>query len=264
MPKTKIEKIQLTNIHIALWNPRHEQIAKLSFDFKSKMSERDNNYDDEKELEAIIKLFSQQDESDSSGDNKYNKSGNKFEELFDSILVKFWKNDERIHLIENNDKKGQYIVVEGNRRISCLKILQNIDKYLDKFNSMDNLNSNEKDFFNFLKKYKNKMKDKDIKQELSNNEFEIHIDNTKIFSLLFVKHNSGERIGFRSWGKWKHYLDVYLIFKNEEWYSQKDLDKEEDIIKESFSKIPQKLYDDYKKHVELFRFLVINQKVMKK
>lgn len=53
------------------------------------------------------------------------------DDLIKKIISKGYENDEALWVIEDG---GNYIVKEGNRRLSALKVLANVKKYKDKIN----------------------------------------------------------------------------------------------------------------------------------
>ncbi len=59
------------------------------------------------------------------------------DDLIKKIISKGYENDEALWVIEDG---GNYIVKEGNRRLSALKVLANVKKYKDKINLKKNYN----------------------------------------------------------------------------------------------------------------------------
>lgn len=103
-----MKEIKINDIHLALWNPRFETIDKLDFDYVKYFNKWDKNYSLQEEALKISELIKE--------------NIDKYKELFDSVKEFFHSNYEKIKLIKS---KNTYIVVDGNRRISCLKILMN-------------------------------------------------------------------------------------------------------------------------------------------
>ncbi|MFV8473294.1 hypothetical protein [Mycoplasma sp. 4F] len=117
-----IDTFNIDELHLALWNPRFETVDEFKFDFIKHFTNEDNCYKLDKEIELISELFVE--------------SPKEFKKLFESIYKKFYAKNEKIQLIKN---KNNYIVIEGNRRISCLKILANFDVYYNYLSEYENL-----------------------------------------------------------------------------------------------------------------------------
>ncbi|WP_036453068.1 hypothetical protein [Mycoplasma buteonis] len=228
--------IKEEELHLALWNPRFEIIGNLEFDFLSQFKSADKNYDLYHEIEQMVLLYN--DEKDA------------FEELLKSISKKLYSVNEKIQLIKKDDK---YIVIEGNRRIACVKILANIEKYLSalyKYNELEKqkFNSSVAEkyilFYNFLKKIKETINwNSEQFVNLESKNFAVYDNNQDIFNSLFKKHTGGKNVGYSSWSKGKYYSDIYLIFLNENWYTLKDIDEAK--VESLLNKSSKSLFEDY-------------------
>lgn len=220
------KEIKLTDINLTKINPMFHSISWQDKDYSiiDNILKENSNYNDENELEIIMDYYFNDPE--------------KFEELFDYIIYSKNFKIEEIHLIKNSEK---WIVFDGNRRISCLKIIENIDKYFKilaekhstnnkqcKKNSQDEdeLNNSSKNlclFFDFLSKLKNnKSKNDELKYKLNESiklekeEYKIHRDDSLLLELWNNRYkNEIKKTGHKPIPKINFYLHVFLPIKDD-------------------------------------------------
>ncbi|QDY88262.1 hypothetical protein [Mycoplasma anserisalpingitidis] len=238
-------RINLDNIHLAIWNPRFETIDKLEFNFMDVFKLHDKNYSTKTEIEKISEL--------------YNENRQNFYELFYSIKDRFHSVNEKIQFIKNDD---HYIVIEGNRRLSCLLIMKNIDKYIELIPKLTDNNINEESInpyieklsklYLFLLSIKDKIDTQNIKEYLDFDEYYVFTKNEDISNSLFIKHTPAKPVGQLPWNKGKYYYDIWTMFNNEKWFEQEDIDEEKTRF--LFSKSKNAMFSDYKKAAFLVKF----------
>lgn len=242
------EFYNIEDLHIALYNPRFELIDKLNFDFIESFKIYDKKYTKNSELNAIIDL--------------YNEDTANFEELFRSVSQDFYSVNEKVQLIKLDE---HFIVIEGNRRISCLKIINNIDVYLNILKEYHSLehgsifdtkeDKKKNSFFKFLFKIKDFNLNKKLTTKINESNFTILENNEDISNSLFKKHLSGETIGYQPWNKGKYFFDIWKIFVNENWKTFEDINKNAHKINKLFNTNTTKIWNDYKESCFIIQFL---------
>nr|QWS78953.1 hypothetical protein [Mycoplasma anserisalpingitidis] len=238
-----MKEIKINDIHLALWNPRFETIDKLDFDYVKYFNKWDKNYSLQEEALKISELIKE--------------NIDKYKELFDSIKAFFHSNYEKIKLIKSKDS---YIVVDGNRRISCLKILMNYEKYQKciyeilkgeiNVESTNEFISKLSVLYIFIEQNKNEFV-KPTKILLNFNEYTIYSSNNQILNLVPNKDYRKNSIGYLPWNKGKYYYDIWTIFNNERLFNLADIDDKK--ISQIFGKDKKMIYEEYKKAVFLFQ-----------
>lgn len=238
-----MKQISINDIHLALWNPRFETIDKLEFDYIKYFNKWDKNYSLQEEALKISELIKE--------------NIDKYKELFDSVKAFFRSSYEKIQLIKS---ENSYIVIEGNRRISCLKILMNYDKYQKFIYELLKGEINVESTNEFISKLsilymfieQNKLEfNVPIKTFLNLDEYVLYSSNEHIANSLFSKHSATTPIGFVAWNKGKYYYDLWSIFNKENWYSLEDINENKSL--ELFSKNKRGIFEDYKKATFLFQ-----------
>ncbi|QRI43908.1 hypothetical protein [Mycoplasma phage sp.] len=238
-----MKEIKINDIHLALWNPRFETIYKLDFDYVKYFNKWDKNYSLQEEALKISELIKE--------------NIDKYKELFDSVKVFFHSNYEKIKLIKSEDS---YIVVDGNRRISCLKILMNYEKYQKciyeilkgeiNVESRNEFISKLSVLYMFIEQNKSDFV-KPTKILLNFDECIIYSSNNQISNLSFNKHYRKNSVGYLPWNKGKYYYDIWTIFNNERLFNLVDIDNKK--IPHIFGEDKKKIYEDYKKAAFLFQ-----------
>lgn len=198
------ENVEINNIYLSKNNPRYTLI-KVSSDLKNFIG--DYTYYDEGDV--FLDLLQQE------GD---------FSDLL-KLLKSIYENDfnnkyDLIYLINLDSKM---VVAEGNRRIMCLKLINN-DLQLPPYEQIRpiSLNYNEEEESNSSRNNYEKCNDliKKISQKFNNNE-EINIyckiaaDDEELWSILYNdKHLTGEKTGLRKWSRGKYLADLINNFPN--------------------------------------------------
>ncbi|MDD1377923.1 hypothetical protein PT308_02955, partial [Metamycoplasma hyosynoviae] len=182
----------------------------------------------------------------------------KYIELLKSIKSKGFSTitDQIVLIKKNNEQK--YIVAEGNRRISILKILLNYQNFLDF------LKTKSSDFKKFIEKIKSELNkpnknNKKIFDFLKRKDFIIIEENDEISNAIYKNHINGEKIGYSPWKRGKYYLTILKIFKNENIYKKEDLYKKDLNILVRFNKDEDKIWKDYLN--ACFIFQIINDNI---
>ncbi|QRI43998.1 hypothetical protein [Mycoplasma phage sp.] len=238
-----MKKIKINDIHLALWNPRFETIDKLDFDYVKYFNKWDKNYSLQEEALKISELIKE--------------NIGKYKELFDSVKAFFDSNYEKIKLIKSKDS---YIVVDGNRRISCLKILMNYEKYQKciyeilkgeiNVESTNEFISKLSVLYMFIEQNKSEFV-KPTKILLNFDEYTIYSSNNQISNFVLNKYYIKNSIGYLPWNKGKYYYDIWTIFNNERLFNLADINNKK--IAQIFGKDKKKIYEDYKKAAFLFQ-----------
>lgn len=243
-----MKEIQIEKIHLANWNPRFNNINKMNYDFVDKFTKMDKNYSLETEINIIAELL--------------NDDYNSFLELFQSISKKcYLPLHNHLYLIKN---KENYIVIDGNRRVACIKLLKNYQKYyeyIDKYlkNNNNNKNSYTKKLTELFEFINSQIISKDIskfniKDTLSTSEYELRSNNLDISNLIFAKNqNQNEQVGGLNWRIGKYYYDIWTIFNNEKWFKTSDFEKTDARI--LFNRFSKELYRDYKQSALIIQYL---------
>lgn len=167
----------------------------------------------------------------------------------------FKNKSEEIYVINN---QVDYLVAEGNRRISCLKLL-NGDLVFPEYKEIKNnveYNTDldrddiEKSENTILNNYKSILQI--IENFDRNNEIKVYLNvlenDEDIWSMIYSKHVTGERTGMRNWSRGKYFLDLLSLFKNG--INEKNKDNE-DYVK--FESICFKMQRDPSKIIVDFR-----------
>lgn len=243
-----MKEIQIEKIHLANWNPRFNNINKMNYDFVDKFTKMDKNYSLETEINIIAELL--------------NDDYNSFLELFHSISKKcYLPLHNHLYLIKN---KENYIVIDGNRRVACIKLLKNYQKYyeyIDKYlkNNNNNKNSYTKKLIELFEFINSQIISKDIskfniKDTLSTSEYELRSNNLDISNLIFAKNQTQkEQVGGLNWRIGKYYYDIWTIFNNEKWFKTSDFEKINARI--LFNRFSKELYQDYKQSALIIQYL---------
>lgn len=243
-----MKEIQIEKIHLANWNPRFNNINKINYDFMNKFIKMDKNYSLETEINIIAELL--------------NDDYNSFLELFHSISKKcYLPFHNHLCLIKTEEN---YIVIDGNRRVACIKLLKNYQKYyeyIDEYlkNNKNNKNSYTKKLIELFEFINSQIISKDIskfniKDTLSTSEYELRSNNLDISNLIFAKNqNQNEQVGGLNWRIGKYYYDIWTIFNNEKWFKTSDFEKTDARI--LFNRFSKELYRDYKQSALIIQYL---------
>lgn len=207
--------ISINNIYLSACNPRYTLI-------------------DNVHVNLIEFINGSNDKSQDSIYNDLLRAEGDFNEL-SSLLNNIYKNgfdniNEPIYLIEKKDDSGNFVVAEGNRRIMCLKLInddfqlppkpptKNESKYsnslTDYSNDDDDIDPSHKTLENFkdCKDLLNSIKEKhDIKFKIY---YIITDDENKLWGQVYDKHLTGARPGLRQWSRSKYFADLLSICKN--------------------------------------------------
>lgn len=208
--------ISINNIYLSACNPRYTLI-------------------DNVHVNLIEFINGSNDKSQDSIYNDLLRAEGDFNEL-SSLLNNIYKNgfdniNEPIYLIEKKDDSGNYVVAEGNRRIMCLKLInddfrlppkpptKNESKYSNSLTDYsndddDDIDPPHKTLENFkdCKDLLNSIKEKhDIKFKIY---YIITDDENKLWGQVYDKHLTGARPGLRQWSRSKYFADLLSICKN--------------------------------------------------
>lgn len=212
----KTNAISINNIYLSACNPRYTLIDNVN-------------------VNLIEFINGSNDKSQDSIYNDLLRAEGDFNEL-SSLLNNIDKNgfnniNEPIYLIEKKDDLGNYVVAEGNRRIMCLKLInndfqlpsepptKNESKYSNSLTDYSNDDDDEIDLphktlenFKQCKNLLNSIKEKhDIKFKIY---YIITDDENKLWGQVYDKHLTGTRPGLRQWSRSKYFADLLSICKN--------------------------------------------------
>ncbi|WP_029513855.1 hypothetical protein [Mycoplasmopsis primatum] len=227
--------INIDDIELALGNIRFSEINKIKFDFIKHFNSFNRDYNKDKENLEIWKLII--DDFDS------------FLDLINSMANFGYKPaGEKIILIRKENDDAKYIVVEGNRRISCIKILNNIKQFLDYLEDYKIIfDSDQQQLANKLRKRLiaiNSNRFNSLNTFLKKDEYDILDDNSNISSIIFNKHINSSTTGLSHWKKGKYYLDLLKIFREENIDSKNKLLEFKNDVEIRFNKKIDKVWAD--------------------
>ena len=233
----------------------------------------------------LLQLF----KKDVSSENKQQEIANKiikfegdfaeFEDLLSSIYKDGFDNTtEPILLVKNLN--GKFIVVEGNRRVLSLKLinqnlhLENFSKAIDKIKGYEDSISdfteemnedfdikpveNMKYFDLQRKRYESclRLLDKIRKQYQS---FDVHykvINNEEeIWKFIYDKHLVGIRPGMRKWSRSKYFADLLMWFLNFHELNDWEKDIFLNTLSKKINRNTQKIKEDYMQAQLMYCFL---------
>ena len=210
------KKIKLKEIKLCSKNPRYEPLKSVNDNlYNFFLSESKNSSD----KDIIIDLL------------KNEGNLNDFLSLIDNIAKNGFKDlESTIYTIEND---GKYIVVEGNRRMSCLKILRQDIKLPIFENISSNILYNNEDNDLITDDYIENEDEKSIKKNylkieeivknfdnstLDTDEIDVKIfdkdESDKIWNIIYLRNISGKQIGKREWSRSKYLLDILSFVEN--------------------------------------------------
>ncbi len=168
---------------------------------------------------------------------------------------------EQIFVIQKNS--NDFIVVEGNRRIMCLKLLLKLIK-IPEYNETFNIYSNEKSFNDDEEDLKNSDSNKkryfwyrkivDIIEKTNfmdrykETTFTLIENDNDLWKFIYSKHLTGERIGMRKWSRAKNFADLI------KWFGKNGCDPKSDEVKNLSLKINRDV-NDIKKDFQIAQFL---------
>lgn len=201
--------IDIKNIYLSANNPRYTLIDNFDIDLTEFI--KNNNYKDEKR--NFLYLL------ESEGNFK------ELSRLLDSINKSGFNNiSEPIYLVQD---ESNYIVAEGNRRLMCLKLInddfefpetcnfdyQNYQDSLTEYEQVDGDIDEKKEQINNFKKCQELLKEIKTKYSKLKIVCKITGDKEELWSLIYDRHLSGNRPGMREWSRSKYFADLLSIFK---------------------------------------------------
>ncbi|MDE5767104.1 MAG: hypothetical protein K2H56_01000, partial [Malacoplasma sp.] len=214
--------IKLNNVFLSKNNPRFTLINSFQDNLLDFIKNKEYKNSQQKVFEKI--LFSEGDFSDLYNllkSIKNNGFDNKSDEIF---LIRDYEN---------------FVVAEGNRRMMCLKILDNVLK-IPEFSLIKEKTKNyENENSEYINVYENENKEindeniddktkenyskcekiiEEIKKEYKNKEIKVYVkivDNQEdLWRYIYEKHLTGEKPGMRKWSRTKYFADLLNIFKD--------------------------------------------------
>ncbi len=213
--KDESNRIDFQNVYLSANNPRYTLIKNIDDDFNKFIS----NSKYKNVNENFNKLLCLE------GDF------NELSDLLESINLRGFDNsNEPIYLVKNNN---DYIVAEGNRRIMCLKLInddfklpiswdfsrqmyQNSQTELEEKLSDDDISDNK----NEIKTKDNFNKCRDLIQEIRQKNIDLNVfvvideNEDKLWKQIYDRHLAGEKQGLRKWSRSKYFADLLNIFNN--------------------------------------------------
>lgn len=204
------QNININNVNLSFNNPRFTVLPKLDMDIIEFIQKKSNI-----ENEIIFKLFFCEGNLNDLIKLLESINDNGFDNKVDPIML-------------TKNEKNEYFVAEGNRRILCLKLINNINllpKWCDFSKQAYSNYSNANDEYlngddetskkDFLKNYEKIQK---IIKEINNNHkqfdvyYKIVIESNDLWKIIYDKHNTGERPGMRKWSRAKYFADLLSLF----------------------------------------------------
>ena len=253
------DSIKIENLELSLSNPRNHIIE--NDDYITEMRNKNKDYSDVKELEAIMFLIK----------DDYKKYKSLLENIIDKDygLVDEWigifeKENSKKDKEKNDNKK--YIVFEGNRRISILKLLNNNNKtkFLDlikRDDFTDEDRKNLRNIYNFANDLMNTKNDYTVITSLKSNFYKIYDDNEKITQFLYNRHINGRKIGSSEWNRGKYFLDIINYFNRKNIISTESNILDETALKSAASRFYKNfnsLKNDYNDAVFVYQVVSNN------
>ncbi|AXE60869.1 hypothetical protein DA803_02075 [[Mycoplasma] phocae] len=237
--------VKIDNVFLSPNNPRYTLLKKITDDLmKFITNEGHESISDQKQNEIFKKLLK------SEGDFK------QFKSLLESIYENgFTNNSEPLLFIELLSDIDKFMIAEGNRRLTILKLivgsfrLPDFDHFIK--NEIIYVDTDSTDEFNVDYKNKSNVKDtyddcRNLIEEIKNkySEFNVYFkiikNSDELWDEIYNKHLTGEKPGLKKWSRSKYFADLLNLFP-------------EGISDENFSDIFKKIKRDKKRVVEDFK-----------